>query len=42
VVALEVGEVGVVAEEGGDEGGEGGFGAGELGFGLVWGVLVGV
>jgi hypothetical protein len=35
VVALEVAEVGVGAEDGDDEGGEEGFGVGELGFGLV-------
>lgn len=41
VVALEVAEVGVEAEEGDDEVGEEGFDVGELSVGLVWeGVLV--
>lgn len=41
VVALEVTEVGVGAEDGEDEGGEGGLLEGELGFALIWERLVG-
>jgi hypothetical protein len=37
VVALEVAEVGVGAEDGDDERREKGFGVGALGLGLVWG-----
>lgn len=40
VVALEVGEVGVRAEDGDDEMEEGGFLVVDLGGGLVWTVLV--